>query len=112
MQRNIRFLWLLLLIVIPTLGYGLFRYRDSILSVVRVPAVAADVPTGGGRGRGNRGAGLGTPTVAVVTARKADLPVYLRGLGSVAAYSNVTVRSRIDGELNRVAFQEGQFVNQ
>jgi multidrug efflux system membrane fusion protein len=54
------------------------------------------------------------PRVAVVvaTARKDDLPVYLSALGSVIASNTVTVRSRVDGELIRVAFEEGQHVHE
>jgi multidrug efflux system membrane fusion protein len=40
------------------------------------------------------------------------MPVYLTGLGSVTAFNTVTVRSRVDGQLIRVAFQEGQFVHE
>ena len=40
------------------------------------------------------------------------MPVYLDGLGSVTAFNTVTVRSRVDGELVNVAFQEGDFVKQ
>jgi len=40
------------------------------------------------------------------------MPVYLRGLGTVAANNTVVVRSRVDGQLQRVAFREGQFVEQ
>jgi multidrug efflux system membrane fusion protein len=39
-----------------------------------------------------------------------DFPVLLDGLGSVAAYTTVTVHSRVDGELMKVAFEEGQSV--
>jgi multidrug efflux system membrane fusion protein len=53
-------------------------------------------------------------TIPVVgaAARKADLPVYLTGLGTVTALNTVTVRSRVDGQLIRVAFREGQLVHQ
>jgi len=53
----------------------------------------------------------GVPVVAVA-ARSGDMPVYLTGLGSVTAFNTVTVKSRVDGQLVRVAFKEGQFVHE
>ena len=50
------------------------------------------------------------PVVAVAV-RQGEMPVYLTGLGSVTAFNTVTVKSRVDGQLVRVAFQEGQFVH-
>jgi len=50
--------------------------------------------------------------VAVAQARLGDLPVQLTGLGTVTALDSVTVRSRVDGQLVRIAFTEGQMVRQ
>jgi multidrug efflux system membrane fusion protein len=47
-------------------------------------------------------------TAGVATAR--DMPVYVRGLGTVQAYNNVTVKSRADGAIIKVDFTEGQEV--
>lgn len=51
-------------------------------------------------------------SVAVASTRLADLPIYLSGLGSVVPLHTVTVRSRVDGELTKVAFSEGMPVRQ
>jgi multidrug efflux system membrane fusion protein len=50
--------------------------------------------------------------VAVATARKGDMAVHLTGLGTVTALNSVTVKSRVDGQLVRVAFTEGQMVRE
>jgi len=54
--------------------------------------------------------GKGGTAVAVATAEKGDIPVYLDGLGSVTAFYSVIVRSRVDGQLMSVAFGEGHEV--
>jgi len=50
--------------------------------------------------------------VDVVTAKKGDLEVHLAGLGTVTPLSVVTVKSRVDGHLQRVLVQEGQQVQE
>lgn len=49
--------------------------------------------------------------VSTVTAMKQDIPVLLSGIGTVQALNTVQLRSRVDGTLDRVNFQEGQHVN-
>jgi multidrug efflux system membrane fusion protein len=49
--------------------------------------------------------------VTVGAASTADVPIYLDGLGTVQAFNSVTVRVRVDGELTKVAFTEGQDVH-
>jgi multidrug efflux system membrane fusion protein len=74
------------------------------------PAPAPAAGAGGGRGRG-RGAGGPTP-VSVAKPHKANVPVYLNGLGNVIAFYIVTVKSRVDGQLMKIHFKEGETVKE
>jgi multidrug efflux system membrane fusion protein len=58
------------------------------------------------------GPGKGPPAVAVDTAVAArhDVPIYLEGLGNVQAFYTAKINSRVDGQLERVGFVEGQQV--
>jgi len=49
------------------------------------------------------------PVLATAATAK-DFAIIIRGLGSVQAFNTVTVKSRIDGQITQVAFQEGQYV--
>ena len=50
------------------------------------------------------------PTVSVVAApvQRHDVPIYLRGVGTVIAFNNVIVRSQITGQLVKITFKQGQ----
>ena len=54
------------------------------------------------------------PAVPVVagTVHRGDVPIYLRGVGTVIAYNNVIVRSQITGQIVKIAFNQGQTVHQ
>ncbi len=55
-------------------------------------------------------ASSGVVRVEATAAKRADVPVYVDGLGSVQALYTVTISPRVDGELVKVAFVEGQMV--
>ena len=65
-----------------------------------------------GRDGGAARAQSGTPAVPVTVgvAEARDMPVYVRGIGSVQAYNAVAVKSRVDGQIMKVDFTEGQEV--
>jgi len=80
------------------------------------PAGGAYKKHGGGRGqKGEKGDGGGrrgggpTPVVAV-RVRKGDIGVYYPGLGTVTPIYTVTVRSRVDGQLMKIYYHEGDIV--
>ncbi len=106
------------LVVAAAVGYGAYA-PDNIEKWF--PAA------GGLRARGSRpaagrdeGASLGaggrptsnaqTGSVSVAAAKRVDYPVYIDGLGQAQAYNTVTVRTRVDGQIDKIAFDEGQMV--
>src|SRR5690242_18591593 len=111
-ERPSRSLWWVWLLVIAGIALGVWYFRGS-----RTPSEAANpaAAVASGRGRGGAGgAGMGNFVVPVVvaTAQRGDLPVYFEGLGTVTAFNTVTVHSRVDGQITKINFQEGQFVHQ
>jgi multidrug efflux system membrane fusion protein len=50
--------------------------------------------------------------VKIAPVEKADFPVYLTGLGTVQGFNTVLVRTRVDGQINKIDFKEGQFVKE
>lgn len=97
--------WLILFVLVSGVVWY-YRSRNS----------QADAAAGGGKGPGGA-AGMGAAggfvvPVVVATAAKGDLPVFLNGLGNVTAFNTVTVRSRVDGQIVKINFTEGQYVKE
>jgi len=104
-----RWLWIIGLVLVIAVGVWYFR-----ASRASIEAQGPGAPAGGGKGQGRQGgggAGFAVPVV-VANAQRGDLPVYFNGLGTVTAFNTVTVRSRVDGQITKINFQEGQFVRQ
>src|SRR5690242_19500449 len=93
-SRTIR--WSLLIAAIGAAGYlGWDHYARA-----RPPQAAQKAPAGN------------PVPVKIATVEKADFPVYLTGLGTVQGFNTVLVRTRVDGQINKIDFVEGQFVKQ
>lgn len=113
--------WVVAVIAVGAMGWYLrSRHSERPPSLAggaagsdRAEHAAGDPGGGGGRGGGRRGGGEGGDAERVVTVQVApverkDLPIWLEGLGTVAAVQQVTVRPQVDGRLEKVLFVEGQ----
>src|ERR1700693_4734767 len=103
-------IWVIFLLMIAGVtGYAVWR--------AGLPATSPGGPgtkggRGGGRGGGGRFAGLGPVPVVVSKVARSSIPVYLNGLGNVTAFYTVTVKSRVDGQIMKVDFNEGDLVHE
>jgi multidrug efflux system membrane fusion protein len=86
-----RFVFIGLAVVACVGGYFIYDHASRAKQTTR-PAQAQGIPV----------------TVAPVS--QTSFPVLLSGLGTVQAFNTVTVRSRVDGEIIRIAFKEGDIV--
>jgi multidrug efflux system membrane fusion protein len=50
--------------------------------------------------------------VSTAVAKRQDVPIFVRGIGTVQPFQSVLIRARVDGTLDKVAFTEGQDVKQ
>ena len=88
--------WGLVIAALGTAGYfGWQKYTDNQRAAEAAQKRAAQRPA---------------VPVKISPVEKADFPVYLTGLGTVQAFNTVQVRTRVDGQITKIAFKEGQFV--
>lgn len=80
----------------------------GLIAAALVVRQRAGPPAAGGRGRESAASRPVPVTVAPATRR--DVPIFLEGLGNVAASATVAVRTQVDGRLEAVLFREGQAV--
>jgi multidrug efflux system membrane fusion protein len=90
-------LWIVLLIILVIAAFIVWRVyssRQQAAAAAQKAAAAANRPT----------------PVLVAEVQQRTMPIYFTALGTVTAYNTVTVKSRVDGQLVKVNFVEGQHV--
>jgi multidrug efflux system membrane fusion protein len=91
----------------------LLNHRKAIMAAAALLALIAAVWLGLKHEPASAAMQTAPPPINVDTAGvvQADVPIYLQGLGTVQAFYTVTVTARVDGELQKVGFVEGQTVH-
>lgn len=75
-------------------------------------ATASAAPDGGGRGgRGGRKGGGGDVPVTTAIAQAKNVPIEVQVIGNVEAYSTISVKAQVSGQLTKVYFHEGDYVH-
>ncbi len=96
-----RWLWLPILAI---LGFGVWYFWPKIISATSTAPPPAS--------KSGKKGGSGAVPVVAAKARKGDISVYITGLGSVIPINTVTVKSRVDGQLMKVLYHEGDIVKE
>ena len=92
--------WWLTLAILAVVGGGIYYAYPHILPYLSLNRTVVAPPA--------------ARVIPVVThsVDQTDMDLYLNGLGTVTSFKTVTIRSRVDGELVKIAFTEGQMVQQ
>lgn len=87
--------WLIVLLLIAAAGGGYYYYeREKPKTANAAPPPAPPVP------------------VITATVKASDVPIYLTGLGTAQASQSVTLKVRVDGQINKIGFTEGALVKE
>lgn len=99
MKKSRPILWILVIAAVAGGGYyGWQRYSAS--QAAKAQAAQKGAPR------------VAAVPVSIAPVQKVDFPVYLTGLGTVQGFNTVQVRTRVDGQIDKIAFTEGQMVKQ
>ena len=97
-QKHRHLLWVIVFILLVAGAILFSRHREQSQSLAQSTS-----------GRG--GAGLATLMVSTAKAKTGDIGVYVNALGVVTPLNTVSIKSRVDGQLVKVNYQEGQLVH-
>src|SRR6266852_2017148 len=101
--RPFRMRWVSLSILV-LLGLGVYLFLPKYNG-----AISSTAPPGAAT---KKGRGQGAIPVVAAKAHKGSIPVYFTGLGAVTPINTVTLKSRVDGQLMKVLYKEGDTVQQ
>ncbi len=115
-----RFAWIVVLACAVAAGYGIYspgaadrwspaagKWAHRLHDRIWTPPVAGATASGQ-----SEAAGPAPIRVSVTSVKREDFPLVLDGLGQVQAFNTVTVRARVDGQIVKIGFKEGQMVNE
>jgi multidrug efflux system membrane fusion protein len=117
------FVWIAILACGAAVAYGVYapETADRWLPAAgglthglhdRIWTPPAQTASAQGQGQQSQGTGAAPIVVTVTPVKRADFPVLLQSIGQVQAYNTVLVRARVDGQIMKIAFNEGQMVKQ
>jgi len=116
-----RFAWMAVLACGAAAAYGIYAPEATDRWVPSAAGVAHQLhnriwtPPSQNAAAPGQGQGQASPAPIVVTVtpvKRADFAVVLESIGQVQAYNTVLVRARVDGQIMKIAFSEGQMVKQ
>jgi membrane fusion protein, multidrug efflux system len=116
-----RFVWFVVFALVAAGAYGVYapdatdRFAPAAGPFVHQLHDRIWTPPSAGAsasGQAQQPQGPAPIVVSVTPVKRADFPVVLESLGQVQAYNTVLVRARVDGQIEKIAFDEGQIVKQ
>ena len=118
-----RFAWIAIVVCGAAAAYGVYapetaeRWLPASGGLAhqlhdRIWTPSAQTASAPGQRPQPQAAGPAPIVVTVTPVKRADFPVVLQSIGQVQAYNTVLVRARVDGQIMKIAFKEGQMVKQ
>ena len=122
-MRLARFVWIAILACGAAAAYGVYAPETADRWVPATGGLAhglhdkiwtppAQTASARGQGQQPQATGPAPIVVSVTQVKRADFPLVLQSIGQVQAYNTVLVRARVDGQIMKIGFNEGQMVKQ
>jgi multidrug efflux system membrane fusion protein len=122
-MRLARFVWIAILVCGAAAAYGVYapgtadRWLPAAGGLAhglhdKIWAPPAQTASAQGQGQQPQATGPAPIVVTVTQVKRADFPLVLQSIGQVQAYNTVLVRARVDGQIMKIGFNEGQMVKQ